>query len=1727
MAPLKKFFYSLGFLFLLSFVSYAQNCPDKPDVSLADANEENFTRCSSVGGSIEYNLSVSNISTTSSKNKEYTIEWGDGTSNTYPASFTNASHTYKTQGSFNLKFTITSQNGCSDSRTYSVFNGSTPGIGIQSPNNTSDCAPAAFTFGITGTQGNAPNTTYAIWFDDGTDTLRYTQATLPSTITHAFTKSSEGKPKGFTMYAVAYGCIPKQAEVSGIIISAKPIPAFSMTPESPFCANQVVTLNDQTKGGFNGNNVGGNTSGYRRLWTILPNTGWEFTNSTNASSANPSILFKQNGSYKITLAVTPSGTSTTCQGDSIIKVVEVRDIPSAPTATPATICLGSTATLQAQGDAPFFNWYATATATTPLATGATFTTPILKATTTYYVEAALNSSGCANPTRVPVIVTVTPLPAIPSAPNVTACAGSSATLKATPPASGKVYWYATATGGDTLATGNTFITPAINGTVTYYAATLSAQGCFSSTRRAVRVTVQSAIAGNKVTAPQTLCVGETAATLVGETLTGGSGTYTFLWESSTDGNTFAKATGTNNAATYTSAGLSQTTWFRRVVISGSCTSVSEPVQITVVPVVTNNTVVPALENICFGATTTINGSAPAGGNGGTPAYLWESSTTSATAGFTVAAGTNTGQSYQTEGISANTWFRRKVIIDGCAQVSPAVLVSVITNSFPPTVANATICSGGSATLTATAPGGPYEWYTSAAGGSPFFTGDQYTTPALTANTSYFVQSRAIGNCSEARTEVKVTVLPVISNNTIAGEQVVCHGSIPTSLTGSNPTGGNEIPVYTWESSLNGTNFTAAAGTNTNQNYAPGALTQPTWFRRKVTMGPCEDYSPALKVDVTPALLPVTMPADLTVCDNSSSPIIQAPAATGGNGTYTYKWEKSITSATAGFISANGAFEETTYAPGILRTTTWFRRITFSGSCQIVSSAVKVTVLPLPALPITKDVVTCQNATATLTATPASTGQKIQWFDAATGGNLLAEGNTFTTPVLQANTSYFAQALTSNGCLAPTRVEVKVTVTPLPTAPEGIAATVCHSEKAVISVKNPATDITYEWFAGSTGGTALFRGPSYTTASLTQTTTYYVQATVGGCAGPRTAVVVTVQDPVGNNVLSGTQEVCAGTGTTTLTGTQPTGGTGAYTYQWQSSTDGVSFYTLPGASQTENYSPGTLYQTTWYRRVVKSGTCVPHTSAAIKVTVSESIINNFIQDNQVIFINTVPAAFTGTSPTGGTGTYRYQWESSLNGQSFTVIAGATGKTYASGALSQTTWFRRVVESGGCQVISNVVKVSVNSAITENTIYEDQNICTGTAPLTLSGTDPIGGDGTFSYLWEMSTKGASSGFVTATGNASGKNYNAPALTQTTWFRRKVTSGGVISTSNAVKVTVFSAVTRNTISTDQTVCIGSVPARLTGTIPAGGSNSYAYVWESSTSGPTAGFGTAFGTSTEQNYTPGTLQRTTWFRRKVVSGSCSDNVSNVVQVTVTAPQPPSVQEAFICAGTTATLTAVPAAGATVVEWFDKPEGGRLIGSGLTFSTPILKETTTFYVRSVTQNCASVRIPVQVNIPAPTADAGPDQNIVLGNFATLEAKGGLTYRWSPATGLNNAQIATPVAKPTVTTTYTVTVTTQDGCTSTDQVTITVLSPVEVPNGFTPNGDGINDNWELPNLKSYPNCQVEVFNRWGNKVFESRGYDKPWEGRLNGQPLPAATYYYIIRLGEKQNPITGNVTIIK
>jgi gliding motility-associated-like protein len=86
---------------------------------------------------------------------------------------------------------------------------------------------------------------------------------------------------------------------------------------------------------------------------------------------------------------------------------------------------------------------------------------------------------------------------------------------------------------------------------------------------------------------------------------------------------------------------------------------------------------------------------------------------------------------------------------------------------------------------------------------------------------------------------------------------------------------------------------------------------------------------------------------------------------------------------------------------------------------------------------------------------------------------------------------------------------------------------------------------------------------------------------------------------------------------------------------------------------------------------------------------------------------------------------------------------------------------------------------------------------------------------------------------------------------------------------------------------------------------------------------------------------------------------------------------------------------------------------------------------------------------------------------------------------------------------------------------------LKVPNAFSPNGDGVHDRWELPGLRAFPNCQVAVYNRYGQPVFNRRGYSEPWDGNHHGKPVSTGTYYYVIKSSRGAELYTGWVELLR
>jgi len=195
-----------------------------------------------------------------------------------------------------------------------------------------------------------------------------------------------------------------------------------------------------------------------------------------------------------------------------------------------------------------------------------------------------------------------------------------------------------------------------------------------------------------------------------------------------------------------------------------------------------------------------------------------------------------------------------------------------------------------------------------------------------------------------------------------------------------------------------------------------------------------------------------------------------------------------------------------------------------------------------------------------------------------------------------------------------------------------------------------------------------------------------------------------------------------------------------------------------------------------------------------------------------------------------------------------------------------------------------------------------------------------------------------------------------------------------------------------------------------------------------------------------------------------------------------------------------------------------------------------TTYVLTITEDSSIYRCyntdTVVISVyPVTGIDVTEDTSIAKGTSVPLEVTGGpfFSYRWVPATGLDDSTIYNPVAMPQESVTYTVYGTNEYGCEESDSIFIEVVADLKVYNVFSPNGDGINDFFEIDNAISFPDMVVEVYNRWGDLLFQSTGYDDSsrWDGTAHGKDLPIGTYYYVIIPESGASPVTGNVTIIR
>jgi gliding motility-associated-like protein len=176
----------------------------------------------------------------------------------------------------------------------------------------------------------------------------------------------------------------------------------------------------------------------------------------------------------------------------------------------------------------------------------------------------------------------------------------------------------------------------------------------------------------------------------------------------------------------------------------------------------------------------------------------------------------------------------------------------------------------------------------------------------------------------------------------------------------------------------------------------------------------------------------------------------------------------------------------------------------------------------------------------------------------------------------------------------------------------------------------------------------------------------------------------------------------------------------------------------------------------------------------------------------------------------------------------------------------------------------------------------------------------------------------------------------------------------------------------------------------------------------------------------------------------------------------------------------------------------------------------------------------IEINVSGPAVDISSTVTpliISLGESSDITVEGApssSSFTWSPETWLENANTATPTSTPESTISYSVS--TQIGpCTVTDQITVNVGPPIIIFNAITPNGDLNNDTWTIRGIERFENCEVNIYDRWGQNVFRSIGYATPWDGTNKGKFLPTGAYYYVIELNSFDvtiPPFIGEISIV-
>jgi gliding motility-associated-like protein len=1079
--------------------------------------------------------------------------------------------------------------------------------------------------------------------------------------------------------------------------------------------------------------------------------------------------------------------------------------------------------------------------------------------------------------------------------------------------------------------------------------------------------------------------------------------------------------------------------------------------------------------------------------------------------------------YVTPILTQNTVFYVGEGLGGCPGSLTSVQVTVNPMPIAPSSSAANVCQGQNVILSANGSGGTLNWYNVPSGGAILGTGTTFNAGALVAGSYTFYVEENNGTCSSSRVAVGVTVNPLPIAPILSGTTVCSGGNASLTATGSG--------TINWFDDAGLTNLVGTGSVF----ISPALTANTTYYATQTNVFGCSGPSASALVTVNPNVVPsmaIAASAN-TICAGTAVNFTSTNANPGT--TPVYEWYVNGVAQS----NNNATFSSSALANGDVVSAMMTSNSACASPISATSNSVVMTVNPVVTPTIAASASStsiCAGETVSFTAagTNGGTSPVYQW--TLNGAPVGSNSSVYTNSTLASGDQILVSLTSSDACATTATVTsalIVMTVNPNVVPSMAIAAsanTICAGTAVNFTSTNanPGTTPVYEWYVN--GVAQSNNNSTFSSSALSNGDVVSAMMTSNAaCASPISAtsnsVVMTVNPVVTPTIAASASStsICAGE-TVSFTAAGTNGGTSPV-YQW----------TLNGAPVGSNSSVYTNSTLTSGDQILVSltssdacATTATVTSALIVMTVNPNVVPSMAIAASA---NTICAGtavnFTSTNSNPGT-TPVYEWY--VNG----VAQSNNNSTFSSTTLANGDVVSAMMTSNAAcaspiSATSNSVVMTVNPVVTPTIAASasSTSICAGetvtfTAAGTNGGTSPV-------YQWTLNGApvGSNSSVYTNSTLASGDQIlvsmtssDACATTAT------VTSALIVMTANTT-VLPFAF-----ISTPQTtICPGDAVA-VSSTINNGGL-SPVYDWYLN------GISTGVTTS---NYNSTSLNDGDVLTLVMTSSSACANPATVSSNSITFDHSSSVLanvtiaslSSVLCEGETITFLASPNNAFSNLNYSWDVNGAGVgtnnpiyIGSTLSAGDVVSVELIYDDVCGNSNTVVSNQLTIAAN---PIVDAGTDITIVQGGSAQINATSSIigVYDWTPSTTLNDATILDPIATPTTSTEYTITVTTPQGCAASDMIMIKVDDlALGIDNSFTPNDDGINDTWVIHNLELYPELNMQIFNRWGNLLYEQNNTYTPWDGKFKGEPLPSETYYYVLELGNGQEAIKGIVTIVR